>query len=180
MSENYSQEEVREIYERNVNDIYRLCFSYLKNVHDCEDAVSAVFVKLMKKHPVFQSEREEKAWLAVTACNQCKDMLRFSLRHPRVDISDLPEQEYWDSPENSEMLEIVFSLPEKYRVVLYLYFFMEYSLAEIAKMTKSNESTVRSRMFYGKKKLLKKLGGTEYEKIYRNDGTHLSNSGTEK
>lgn len=181
MPKDYDREQIREIYERNVDDIFRLCFSYLKNIHDCEDAVSAVFVKLMKKRPEFRSEKDEKAWLVVTACNHCKDRLRFSLRHPRVDISDLPEQEYWDNAENSELLEQVLSLPEKYRIVIYLHFFIGYSLIEISELTKVNESTVRSRLFYGKKKLAKLIGGNEYEKkIYGNDGTYIPNARPEK
>ena len=180
MAENYSNEYIREIYQRNVDDIFGLCFSYLKNIHDCEDAVSAVFIKLMNKKPVFESEKQEKAWLIVTACNQCKSMLRFSIRHPKVDISTLPEQEYWDNTENQELLELVLSLPEKYRIVLYLYFFIGYSLAEISELIKVNQSTVRSRLFYGKKKLRKMIGGNEYEKIYGNDETYPPNRGTEE
>lgn len=61
MDEYYDSEQIRQIYQRNVDDIYRLCFSYLKNTHDCEDAVSAVFEKLMKKQPVFMSQKLEKA-----------------------------------------------------------------------------------------------------------------------
>ncbi len=87
MTDDYSTEYIKEIYERNVDDIYGICFSYLKNIHDCEDAVSAVFVKLMKNKPIFQSQKQEKAWLIITACNHCKSILRFSLRHPRLDIA---------------------------------------------------------------------------------------------
>lgn len=175
-----SDEYIKEVYEQNVDDIYRLCFSYLKNIHDCEDAVSAVFVKLMKSKPFFENRQQEKAWLIVTACNQCKSMLRFSLRHPRVDISDLPEQEYWESTENSEMLELVFSMPAKYRIVLYLHYYEGYSLKEISELTKTNESTIRSRLFYGKKKLKKLIGGNEYEKICRNDGAYPPDPNAEK
>lgn len=172
MGEYYDSEHIKQIYERNVDDIYRLCFSYLKNTHDSEDAVSVVFEKLLKKQPTFMSQKQEKAWLVVTACNHCKSILRFSLRHPKIDISDLPEQEYWDGRENADLLELVLSLPEKYRIVLYLYFYMGYTLSEISGIIKVNESTVRSRLFYGKKKLLKLMGGTDYEKIYRNDGAY--------
>lgn len=170
MTENYDTEQIREIYERNVDNIYGLCFSYMKNIHDCEDAVSAVFEKLIKSKPAFESQKQEKAWLIVTACNQCKSMLRFTIRHPKVDISSLPEQEYWDKNENSEMLEAVLSMPEKYRVVLYLHFYEGYTLTEISSLTKTKESTVRSRLFYAKKKLLKLIGGKDYEKIYGNNG----------
>ena len=36
MTDDYSTEYIKEIYERNVDDIYGICFSYLKNIHDCE------------------------------------------------------------------------------------------------------------------------------------------------
>lgn len=172
MPENYDTEYIKKIYERNVDDVYGLCFSYMKNIHDCEDAVSFVFEKLIKNKPMFQSQKQEKAWLIITACNHCKSMLRFSIRHPKVDISSLPESEYWDNTENSEMLEAVLSMPEKYRTVLYLHFYEGYLLTEIAGILKVKESTVRSRLFYAKKKLLKLIGGKDYEKIYGNDGTY--------
>lgn len=180
MAEIFDMNYVTDVYQRNVDDIFGLCFSYLRNIHDTEDAVSAVFEKLITKKPVFEDRQKEKAWLIVTACNQCKSMLRFSLRHPKIDISTIQEQEYWDNNENREMLELVMKLPEKNRVVLYLHYFVGYSLVEISELIKVNESTVRSRLFYAKKKLRKILGGSGYEKIYRNDGAYPSNSEPEE
>ena len=180
MAEIFDMNYVAEIYQRNVDDIFGLCFSYLRNIHDTEDAVSAVFEKLMTKKPVFENHQKEKAWLIVTACNQCKSMLRFKIRHPKIDITTIQEQEYWDDNENREMLELVMKLPEKYRVVLYLHFFVGYSLVEISELIRVNESTVRSRLFYAKKKLRKILGGSDYEKVYRNDGAYPTNSAAEE
>lgn len=159
------KEHFREIYERHVDDIYRLCFSYMKDPHDSEDAVSAVFCKLIKKKPVFETQEQEKAWLVVTACNECKSMLRTLRRHPRIDIEALPEQESANDFERSEVIDAIVSLPEKYSSVLYLHFYLGYSLKEIAKMTKQNESTVRSRLFYGKRKLASLIGGNDDEGV---------------
>lgn len=159
------KEHFREIYQRHVDDIYRLCFSYLKNPHDCEDAVSAVFCKLMKKNPVFETPQQEKAWLVVTACNECKSMLRSLRRHPKLNISECPQQAVTNDFERCEMIDAIVSLPEKYSSVLYLHYYLEYSLAEIAKMTKQNPSTVRSHLFYGKRKLAQIIGGNDDEKI---------------
>ena len=179
MEEKFSTEYIKDVYLRNVDDIFGLCFSYLRNIHDCEDAVSAVFEKFINKKPIFETEKNEKAWLVVTACNQCKSMLRYSLRHPKIDISTVQEAEYWDNNENREMLELVMKLPEKYRIVLYLYFYIGYSLAEISKLTNVNESTVRSRLFYGKNKLKKLMGGNDYEKIQRTNGAYNPDAGPE-
>ena len=75
------KEYFREIYQRNVDDIYRLCFSYLKNPHDCEDAVSAVFCKLMKKNPVFDTPQKEKASLPIVVTDDGITMAEMAL-HP--------------------------------------------------------------------------------------------------
>lgn len=166
MTLNQSDKEYfREIYERNVNNVYRLCFSYLKNTHDCEDAVSSVFCKLMKKNPVFETLEQETAWLIVTACNECKSMLRSMRKHPKIDISDFPEQIVTSNFERCEMIDAIVSLPEKYSSVLYLHYYLGHSLTDIAKMTKQNVSTVRSRLFYGKRKLAAIIGGNDDEKI---------------
>ena len=159
------KEHFREIYERHVDDIYRLCFSYMKNPHDSEDAVSVVFCKLIKKSPVFETQEQEKAWLVVTACNECKSMLRALRRHPRVEISELPEQKGFEDTEHNDIIDAIISLPEKYSSVLYLHFYLGYSLKEIAKMTKQNESTVRSQLFYGKRKLASLIGGNDDEGV---------------
>ena len=63
MAEIFDINYVADIYQRNVDDIFGLCFSYLRNIHDTEDAVSAVFEKLMTKKPVFENHQKEKAWL---------------------------------------------------------------------------------------------------------------------
>ena len=39
------EQEFTETYERYVDDIYRLCFSFMKNASDAEDAVQDTFFK---------------------------------------------------------------------------------------------------------------------------------------
>lgn len=179
MMNQHDKEYFRQIYERNVNDVYKLCFSYLKNSHDSEDAVSMVFCRMMQKCPNFENTEQEKAWLMVTACNECKSILRSMKRHPKVDISDIPETAMTENYEKSEMLETIMELDEKYSSVLYLHFYLGYSLTEIAKITKQNTSTVRSRLFYGKKRLAAIIGGSCDEKIHRDNGNGNTIRGTE-
>lgn len=59
----YSSENIREIYERHFVTVYRVCFMYLRNVHDTEDAVHNTFLKLIEKQKSFESTEHEKAWL---------------------------------------------------------------------------------------------------------------------
>ena len=64
------------IYERHVDSVYRLCFSFMKNSADAEDMVQETFLRLLSSGKSFESEEHEKAWLIVTASNLCKDTLK--------------------------------------------------------------------------------------------------------
>ena len=64
------------IYNRNVDSVYRLCYSFMKNRADAEDLTQETFLKLLAQKPAFDNERHEKAWLIVTASNLCKDSLK--------------------------------------------------------------------------------------------------------
>ncbi|GGA04985.1 hypothetical protein GCM10008018_58650 [Paenibacillus marchantiophytorum] len=69
-----TDKELAELYQRHVDQVYRLCYIYLKNPVDAEDAVQSVFLKLIKSRMVFNDHEHEKAWLIVTTRNYCKDV----------------------------------------------------------------------------------------------------------
>lgn len=149
-----------EIYGRNVDAVYRLCYVYMKNRADAEDAVQAVFLKLLRSGTSFADRAHERAWLITTAKNCCRDMLKSWWRRQRVDLETLPEPAAPDGGgAEGEMLERLFALPGKYRVALYLFYWEQYSVKEIAAMVGSTESTVRSRLQRGRNQLKLDLGG---------------------
>lgn len=67
-----TDKEIAEIYKRHSKTVYRVCFAYMKNPADTEDAVQDTFFQLIKSGPAFESEEHEKAWLIRTATNICK------------------------------------------------------------------------------------------------------------
>lgn len=149
-----------EIYQRHADLVYRLCYLYLRNSVDAEDAVQSVFVKLIKSPPAFNGYEHEKAWLTVTTRNHCKDLLKSWWRSRRVDMADLPEVAAWQGDEDSgEVLAKLLSLPEKYKTVLYLYYYEDYTVREIASMLGCSDSTVQTRLARGRKRLKMDLGG---------------------
>ncbi|PZD95724.1 sigma-70 family RNA polymerase sigma factor [Paenibacillus sambharensis] len=164
MHTEYTDYEVSQIYQRNVESIYRLCFIYLKNAADAEDAVQSVFLKLIKSGKVFTDGEHEKAWLIVTAKNYCKDLLKSWWKFRRVRMETLPEVSYWDDrEEGGEILKQLLALPPKYKEVLYLYYFEGYSVKDIAEMLSRKESTVQTQWFNGRKRLRLSLkGGNHY------------------
>ncbi|QAY68559.1 sigma-70 family RNA polymerase sigma factor [Paenibacillus protaetiae] len=149
-----------DIYKRNVENIYRICFMYLKNPADAEDAVQSTFLKLLKSDIAFADTEHEKAWLIVTARNHCKDVLKSWWRTRKAELPNLPEAGMDDSFGHSgEVLERLLSLPDKYKIVLYLYYFEEYSVKEIAGMLKRKESTIQTQLAKGRKLMKVSLGG---------------------
>jgi RNA polymerase sigma-70 factor (ECF subfamily) len=140
-----------------VDTVYRVCYSYLRNSSDCEDAVQAVFLKYMVNPKSFQSIEHEKAWLIRVAVNHCKDQLK-SAWNKRSDLESIPEPAIEDK-QPDEVLEYVMSLPENLRVSIYLYYYEGYNAAKIAELLGYNHSTVRSYLSEARKLLKQKLVG---------------------
>lgn len=128
-----TDEEIEEIYNRHVDTVYRVCFSFMKNEADTEDIVQETFLKLITSKKEFQSEAHEKAWLIVTACNICKDALKH-WRRKIENIDDYPSLEAAPPSEGDGVLNAVLALPIKYKEVVYLHYYEGYRTSEIAKM----------------------------------------------
>lgn len=159
-----TDKELAELYQRHVDLVYRLCYIYLKNPVDAEDAVQSVFLKLIKSQIIFNDQEHEKAWLTVTTRNYCKDLLKNWWKTRRVALDTLPEVPSWDGDKQAgKVLARLLSLPEKYKTVLYLYYIEEYSVKEIAEMLGRNESTIQTQLLRGRKRLKIDLGGNFLE-----------------
>ena len=152
-----TDEEITRIYHRHVDMFYRICFSYMKNQTDTEDLVQETFLKLMTCKKQFESESHEKAWLIITASNACKDALRHWSRRTRsIEEAELPAESAGE--EDTGVLEAVLALPNKYKTPVYLYYYEEYSTAEIAKILRCPQSTVRNWLSRARKLLKNKIG----------------------
>ena len=144
-------DEIERIMEQYGDILYRLCVVALKNESDAEDVVQDTILKLYQKSPHFRDEEHRKAWLIRVATNQCRDLLRFRIRHPQIDEEYL-EKISVDSPD-SGILEALADLPEKYRIVLMLYYVEECSVKEIAGIICRTSSAVKMRLQKGRKLL---------------------------
>ncbi len=136
--------------------VFRVAYSYTKNKSDAEDISQEVFLKLYTTSPAFNSESAEKAWLIRVTINKAKDLIKSSWFSKRCDSSDA-EQVYEINHSQSEVLENVLSLPDKYRIIIHLYYYEEYTVNEISNITGINPSTIQTRLQRGRKLLEKKL-----------------------
>lgn len=128
--------------------LFRLCLITLKNSHDAEDAVQETFIAYLNKSPSFKDNEHQKAWLIKVATNKCKDILRYKNRHNELNIDDF--NEFVRNPTDSDIINTLMSLPEKFRVVLVLYYVEGYNTKEIASIISKTQSAVKMRLKKGR------------------------------
>ncbi len=155
-----TDKEITEIYMRHRQTVYRVCYAYMKNPADTEDAVQDTFVQMIRKGPVFENEEHEKAWLIRTAENVCRNVLRNWWRRYE-DIDDHYDLQSPDHSEADSLMQAVMALPDKYKTVVYLYYYEGYSSAEIAGMLGRPQSTIRNYMTEARR-LLKERSGEDF------------------
>ena len=151
-----TQTEMESLYIRHSGDLRRLCFSFLKNSADAEDAMHETFVRLYKLDISFASPEHERGWMISTASNICKNILRRKDRiYERVEDH---EEAFAVRTEYDEVADAILALPDKYKDVMYLYYYEGFKTEEIAKLLGIPHSTVRSRLSRGRKQMKKLLG----------------------
>ena len=89
------------------NMLLRLAYSYMKNIHDAEDAVQDVFVQLLKNIDIFESDDHKKHWLICVTRNFCKNKLKSAWFKKHVELTDMPYyDEYKDMKTNEIAMEV--------------------------------------------------------------------------
>jgi len=141
------------------NMVFKIAMVSLGNKEDAEETMQEVFYKLLYKSPEFKDDEHEKAWLIKVTVNLCRDILR-SIWHKRVDKMEYIEK-YYNDPYDSTVLKDIVKLPSKYKTVIYLYYFEDYSVIEISEILKIKESAIKMRLQRGRQLLKMELGGNE-------------------
>lgn len=153
-----------ELYEKHGQMLYKIAFLYFGNSHDAEDTVQEVFVKALQKLPN-GTEEHQKAWLIRVTQNQCKDMLKRS-ESKTVCIDDVVisnESEHIQSESRIDVLQKIVALSPKYKAVVILFYYYDYSVAQIADILKISQSSVKMRLKRGRDILKLELEGYENE-----------------
>lgn len=144
--------------QRYTSNMYRLAFSYCRNREDAEDVVQEVFLKLLRQKSEFLDEQKLRSWLLKVTVNACMDLLRSPWRGRCCALEEATEPTVL-MQEESELVLAVLNLPAKYRGVIHLYYYEDYSITEIAGILNVSESAVRMRLMRARQKLKEQLGG---------------------
>ncbi|MED4017890.1 MULTISPECIES: sigma-70 family RNA polymerase sigma factor [Sutcliffiella] len=152
------------------DQLTRLAYSYVRDKEIAKDLVQDVFIKSYINWEKFRHESSVKTWLYRITINTAKDYLK-SWSYRKLKVSELyqfniksnasSEDEALHNWEKNNVKHTVFDLPTKYREVIFLYYYEEFTIKEISELMNIPMSTVKTRLGRGKSKLKEKLERAE-------------------
>ena len=152
-------------YQRLVNlyldMVYRVALNGCKNTYDADDVVQDTFLKLLKCRKPFDSDEHIRNWLIRVTINECKRFWSSPWKTRIVPLDENIEEPFIWEPEQSALYDKVMELTPKYRETVYLYYFEDFSIKEIADILKISETAVQTRLQRARQKLKEVLGGDE-------------------
>lgn len=134
------------LVEKYRDRLFAAAYNVCKNAQDAEDAVQESFISYHSSKKEFESEEHVKAWLLRVVINRAKNACRALWRRIQVPLDDYADTLVFECSEDRELFEAVMALPEKYRVVLHLYYFEDYPVKEIAQILSLSENNVKVRL----------------------------------
>lgn len=147
------------LYERYAGMLYRLAYAVLRAQQDAEDAVAEVFVKWITRHPAFRDGEHERAWFVRVCINQCRDFQRRRKIRAYTPLEQMSEVLAHAPSDTASVLEDVLALPEKYKMVILLYYFEDFPVGDIAASLGLSASAVKMRLSRARDLLKRNMEG---------------------
>ena len=160
-------EKAEAVFRRYADMIYRVALHNLDDPADADDILQEVcLVLLTKKIP--EDEEHLKSWLIRVTINKCRDLSRSFWRRNRKSIDDyrrnrksIDDYKELEAENPPEIMAELQSLSESYRNIIYLYYYEEYTVSEIAQLLRMNVNTVKSGLRRARDQLKKLLTEAE-------------------
>nr|WP_255688605.1 sigma-70 family RNA polymerase sigma factor [Pontibacillus sp. HN14] len=172
MKELPAEEIIEVVFNDYGGNIKSVIYTYVKSGAQTEDIFQEFLISVYKNSHLFKGESSFKTWLYRIAINKCKDYLKSPIHRIFTTYNDQlsnksteasPEQRVVEKELEGEIVKAIMSLPIKYREVFVLRYYQSFSIRQISESIGIKESTVKSRIMRGKKKLQSKLGGDYFE-----------------
>ena len=157
---NQAQEILVEYIKKNQNSLYKLAFAYTKNQEQALDVVQEAITKALENINKLKHEEYVKTWFYRILINEA---LRHKKTLKRYIEFELLENELYNKSheenliQNLDIYQNIYKLDDKIKTVIILRFFENMKIEEIAFITKTNVSTIKSRLYKGIKELKEKM-----------------------
>ena len=156
-----NQEAFGQLYSRYIPLIYGLCLKYLQQIEDAEDTVINIYEELIPKIQRYQIENF-KTWIYSTTKNHCLQVLRKAHKNyfEEIDLQIMESDEFEhlidveDDKEKEDALNYCLEkLPDEQRQCIILFFFEDFSYADIVEKKGFELNRVKSYIQNGKRNL---------------------------
>ncbi|WP_253278859.1 sigma-70 family RNA polymerase sigma factor [Psychrobacillus sp. FJAT-21963] len=131
--------------------LYHTAFAFLKNEHDAVEALQEVTFRAYQKIHTVKEPQYMKTWLIRIMMNYCQDHLKKNKRY--ISNEFLQEMGYYTDNTNLEMEESIASLSSAEQQLIFLKYFQDTKIKEIAEIKNIPEGTVKSRLHKALKSL---------------------------
>ena len=138
------------LMEKYKDHLFAVAFNICKNAADADDVVQDTFLQYHIADKQFENEQHIRAWLIRVTINKAKNINMSFWRRAGIPLEDYMETLTFETPEAEDLFEEVMKLPEKYRIVIHLFY---YSIREIAQIINATESNVKVRLTRGRRLL---------------------------
>lgn len=161
--------------------VYRLAYAMMRNQSDADDIYQEVFLRYIRRRPVFHSPDHAKAWMLKVTANCCKNHWKSPWADGRMEplerqdgdgnshdmlekygtgkiqetgiSGEDPAQQFQERWQREQLRGRIGELPEQYRLVIHLYYYEELSTEEIARLLHRRTSTVRTQLVRARQQL---------------------------
>lgn len=145
------EQKMNQWIETYADDIKKICFVYLADRSQAEDALQDTFLKAWKSMPAYERKgvENDKAWLMRIAINVCRDYHKTGwFRHvdKRQDMDTIAAYIPAKDEQDRELVMDICNLPAKYKQVVLLYYYQGMNMREAAQALGIPASTVHRRL----------------------------------
>ena len=145
--------ETQALAEQYRDRLFAAAFQVCGNAADAEDAAQEALLRYHLSDKEFENQEHIRAWLLRVAVNWAKNISRSFWRRNTVPLEEYMETLEFDCQESREIFREVMALPEKYRLVIHLYYYEDYSVQEIGRILGIRVSNVKVRLSRGRQLL---------------------------
>ena len=141
-----TDDNAEETIRRFAGMVYRLAYAKTGNRHDADDVFQEVFLRYVRKRPLWESDDHAKAWFLRVTVNCANSLLASPFRRRSVPLAEEPDVPPPQPEAGTDLARAVSRLPRAYREVVHLFYYEDVSCAQIAAVLHRREATVRMQL----------------------------------
>ena len=155
-----TDDDVERLVRRYADTVYRLAYAKTGNRQDADDVFQEVFLRYVRKRPIWESEEHAKAWLLRVTVNCANSLLSSPFRRCSVPLDEeMQEAAARETLRASDLVQAVADLPGPYREIIHLFYYEDYTCEQIARALHRREATVRMQLTRARRLLRQAMEG---------------------